>query len=136
MLFRSGKRLLTAFLHGQLPPGLHQLFSQAYPRVDRLSVLDHAYNQPYPNRYFAGFAPFLFTHREDAFVRPFVEAAFTDFLDLYVLPLQPPANVPVHVVGSVGFFFANWLRELLARRGWQPGLFSQAPINGLVAYHS
>ncbi len=131
-----GKRLVTAYLHGLLPPHLHQRFAQTHPDVDRLRVLDHAYNQPYPNRYFAGFAPFLSAHKDDPFVRPFVETAFTDFLNLYVAPLRAPTNVPVHFVGSVAFIFSDWLTDLLIRHNWQPGLFSQAPMDGLAAYHS
>jgi glucosamine kinase len=130
-----GKRLVTAFLHGQLPPDLHQAFTDQFP-LDRLTVLDHAYNKPYPNRYFAHFVPFLSAHRSHAFVRELVRAAFTDFVQLYVLRMPEYDQTPIHFVGSVAYYFADWLREVLADHQLLPGQFVQVPIDGLVSYHA
>lgn len=129
-----GKRLVTAFLHGKLPPDLHTAFASQYG-LDRLTVLDHAYNKPYPNRYFAHFVPFLSENRHLPFVRELVCAAFSDFLALYVTRLPDFNQHPIHFVGSVAYYFADWLRELLAEKHLQVGRFTQVPIDGLLAYH-
>lgn len=130
-----GKRLVTAFLHGKLPADLHTAFTAQFS-LDRLTVLDHAYNQPYPNRYFASFTPFLSAHRQSAFVRELVLAAFSDFLELYIRRLPEYDQHPIHFVGSVAYYFSDWLRELLDHNHLQTGRFVKAPIDGLVAYHS
>ena len=130
-----GKRLVTAFLHGKLPPDLHRIFSDQYG-LDRLTVLDHAYNQPYPNRYFARFAPFLYEHQQVEFIRELVLSAFTDFLQLYICRLPDYHKHPIHFIGSVAYYFADWLRELLVKEHLQPGRFIQVPIEGLVAFHA
>ncbi|MEZ0543082.1 N-acetylglucosamine kinase [Fibrella arboris] len=129
-----GKRLVTAFLHGHLPDELHKDFASQYG-LDRLTVLDHAYNKPYPNRYFARFAPFLSAHRHTNFVRDLVRSAFTDFLQLYVHRMPDYAQYPIHFVGSIGYHFADWLTDLLTEQHLQAGRFVQAPIDGLLAYH-
>ncbi|WP_375447505.1 N-acetylglucosamine kinase [uncultured Fibrella sp.] len=130
-----GKRLVTAFLHGKLPADLHAAFAAQF-NLDRLTVLDHAYNQPYPNRYFASFTPFLSAHRQSAFVRELVLSAFSDFLQLYIRRLPEYDRHPIHFVGSVAYYFSDWLQELLIHNHLQTGRFVKAPIDGLVAYHS
>lgn len=130
-----GKRLVTAFLHGKLPPDLHRAFAEQYG-LDRLTVLDNAYNQPYPNRYFAKFTPFLSAHYRVTFVQDLVVTAFTDFLQLYVYRLPNYKQYPIHFVGSVAYYFADCLRDLLTSHQLQPGRFVQAPIDGLMAYHA
>ncbi len=45
-----GKQLVTRYLHDELPVQLQADFQTTYPDVTRLSVLDRAYKQPFPNR--------------------------------------------------------------------------------------
>ena len=80
-----GKRLVVHYLHGELPAKLHEAFRDAYPDVTRLSVLDRAYKQPFPNRYFATFALFLSQHLAHPFIKNLVQDAFRVFLDIYVV---------------------------------------------------
>ena len=129
-----GKRLITAFLHNKLPALLTKAFAEQYA-LDRLTVLDYAYNKPYPNRYFAQFAPFLSTHRNDPFVQKLLRQAFTEFLSLYVGRLPQPDKQPIHIVGSIGFYFGHEIRQAMTRQGLTPGLFLQAPMSGLIQYH-
>jgi len=130
-----GKRLVTAFLHGNLPIDLHDAFANQYT-LDRLTVLDHAYNKPYPNRYFAHFVPFLAEHRQSPFVQTLIRTAFSDFLTLYLTRMPDYDRYPIHFVGSVAYFFADFLRELLSERHLLAGRFVQVPIDGLIAYHA
>ncbi|MBO0938232.1 N-acetylglucosamine kinase [Fibrella sp. HMF5335] len=130
-----GKRLVTAFLHNQLPHTLAEDFSHQYA-IDRLTVLDHAYNQPYPNRYFAQFTRFLSAHRNDPFVQQLLQQSFTEFLTLYVKRLPQPDKYPVHVVGSIGFYFEEEVKRVMTAQHLTPGQFLQTPMLGLVQYHS
>lgn len=129
-----GKRLVTAFLHGQLPESLASAFKKQYA-LDRLTVLDHAYNQPYPNRYFAQFAPFLSAHQNDMDVQTLLKQAFSEFLTLYVCRLPQARHQPIHVVGSIGHYFETEIRKAMNERELTPGLFLQAPMSGLIQYH-
>lgn len=129
-----GKRLVTAFLHGLLPDDLQADFTTQYA-LDRLQVLDHAYKQPNPNRYFASFAPFLGQHQQHPFVRDLIVGAFTDFVRLYVRRIPNHATTPIHVVGSVAYHFQSLLTEVLLEQRLIPGKIVLAPMPGLVAYH-
>lgn len=129
-----GKRLVTTFLHGLLPPDLHTSFTTQY-QLDRLLVLDHAYNQPNPNRYFASFAPFLKQHQQHPFVAQLVAQAFTEFVQLYVRRLPHDTATPIHFVGSIAYHFQPLLNAVLAQQQLLPGQIVQAPMDGLIAYH-
>lgn len=129
-----GKRLVTTFLHGLLPEPLHAQFAHHY-QLDRLTVLDHAYHQPFPNRYFAQFAPFLHQHQWHPFVAALIQTAFTDFVRLYLRRLPEAVSTPVHVVGSVAYHFKPLLEQVLHQHRLMPGQIVQAPMEGLVSYH-
>jgi glucosamine kinase len=130
-----GKRLVTAFLHNKLPELLAKAFVEQHA-LDRLTVLDQAYNKPYPNRYFAQFAPFLSAHRDDSFVQRLLNQAFTEFLSLYVCRLPQADKQPIHIVGSIGFYFGNEIQQAMIQQGLTLGLFLQAPMSGLIQYHT
>ncbi|MEZ0608660.1 N-acetylglucosamine kinase [Fibrella sp. WM1] len=129
-----GKRLITAYLHGLLPDDIRSDFTERYS-LDRLQVLDHAYNKPNPNRYFASFAPFLSQHQQHPFVQQLVVGAFTDFVQLYVRRMPNYDNTPIHVVGSVAYYFQSLLKAVLSEQGLIPGRIVQAPMPGLIDYH-
>ncbi len=129
-----GKQVVLAYLHQQLPPDLAEAFAQAYP-LDRLTVLDNAYHQPFPNRYFARFAPFLSQHSQHPFVQNLVSQSLSNFLRLYVSRVAP-GNMPVvNFVGSVAFYFQDILRRVGQEQGYLIGQILPAPINALVEYH-
>ena len=130
-----GKRLVVNYLHGELPADLHEAFQTTFPEVARLSVLDRAYKQPFPNRYFATFAPFLSQHLGHSFVREIVQDAFRFFLEKYVVRHPGSAALPVHFTGSVAYYFEVILKETLIEKGLQPGLVLKSPMAGLVQYH-
>lgn len=129
-----GKRLVTAYLHGLIPDDLRAEFAAIYA-LDRLQVLDQAYNKPNPNRYFASFAPFLSQHQQHPFVRHLVTTAFTDFVQLYVRRMPNYASTPIHFVGSVAYHFQALLREVLSQQQLLTGRIVQAPMRGLIDYH-
>jgi hypothetical protein len=44
--------------------------------------------------------------------------------------------LPVHFIGSVAFYFQNFLTVILQERDMQPGIFLQKPIDKLVEFHT
>jgi glucosamine kinase len=131
-----GKTLVRSFLLEQLPPGLHADFQRNYPSLTRLSVLEQAYHQPFPNRWFAGFAPFLARHLAQPFVAGLVAESFRQFAVCYALRLPETHSQPLHCVGSVAEHFAPLLRQTLTEAGCRPGQIIAAPADGLVRYHT
>lgn len=130
-----GKRLVVHYLHAELPAELHEAFRDDFPDVGRLSVLDRAYKQPFPNRYFATFAPFLTQYLAHPFIKALVQDAFRVFLDTYVVQHPGSGSLPVHFTGSVAHYFEVVLKEVLDEKGLQLGFIQKSPMPGLVRYH-
>lgn len=131
-----GKTLVTHFLHHELPADLDARFRQRFPDCSRETVLEHAYRQPFPNRYFAGFSKFLFDHRQHAFARELVTAAFRLFFEKYVEKYPEAPSLKVHFTGSVAFYYNDLLRQVATERGLTLGIISENPIAGLTLYHA
>ncbi|GAA4435533.1 ATPase [Ravibacter arvi] len=130
-----GKRLVISFLHKELPENLSAAFSEKYPGVNRLEILDKAYRQPFPNRYFARYTHFLSEQQGDAFVDRFLEEAFLLFLEKYVCKHPHADRYPVSFTGSVAWIFQQQLLRAVGKMGLQPGKIEQRPMPGLIRYH-
>lgn len=130
-----GKTLLQRFLHGELPPELRERLQKRHPDLERLTVLEHAYRRPFPNRYFAAFSKFLFDNRRQPYVQALLQERFTLFFEKYVLKYPQAARVAVHFTGSVAFYYSDFLRKVAQQQGISLGHISETPIAGLTLFH-
>lgn len=130
-----GKQLVVGYLHDELPVGLHRAFQESFPDVTRLSILERAYRQPFPNRYFASFSTFLGQHLADPHVGTLVSNAFRTFLALYVCKHPNATALPVHFTGSVAYHFRVILAEVLAENNLHLGTIQKSPMTGLSRFH-
>lgn len=130
-----GKTLVVHYLQNELPDDLYQSFIREYPGLDRLTVLDHAYKKPYPNRYFASYSQFIAENRTHGFFQTLLREAFGLFVKKYVLRHANAAQYPVHFTGSIAYYYQDILRAVLENNGLQPGRILKSPLEGLVGYH-
>ncbi|MPR34705.1 N-acetylglucosamine kinase [Salmonirosea aquatica] len=130
-----GKQLVIKYLHNELPSGLHEAFRASFPDVSRFIVLERAYRQPFPNRYFASFSPFLSQHLAEPFVRGLVGDAFRAFLATYVCKHPNASELPVHFTGSVAYHFREILAEVLIEKNLRLGTIQRSPMPGLLQFH-
>ena len=130
-----GKQLVVGYLHHELPTGLHEVFQKNYPEVSRLSILERAYRQPFPNRYFATFSTFLGQHITNPYVGTLVGNAFRIFLDMYVCKHPNATTLPVHFTGSVAYHFREALEKVLVEKNLQLGTIQKSPMSGLLRFH-
>ncbi|GAB3931591.1 N-acetylglucosamine kinase [Larkinella terrae] len=130
-----GKTLVVRFLHGQLPVELAEKFRKRYPKVDRITVMEQAYKQPFPNRYFASFSKFLFDNRSHPVAYQIVHDAFSLFFDTYIRKFSDAAQLPIHFVGSVAFYYSDILRQIANDKGLTVRRILETPIAGLTLYH-
>ncbi|GAB2764247.1 ATPase [Rhabdobacter roseus] len=130
-----GKQLVVHYLHQELPDELQEAFRAAFPEINRLTVLEHAYRQPFPNRYFAAFSPFLGQHREHAFVRALIGRAFDLYLEKYVLRHPDAARYLVHFTGSVAYHYQELLAAAVAAKNLRLGTIQKSPMEGLLRFH-
>jgi N-acetylglucosamine kinase-like BadF-type ATPase len=129
-----GKTLVRDFFQERLPADLRNAFQDRYA-LDRPTLLENAYQKPFPNRYFASFTPFLSQNIEHPHVVGLVTDAFESFLTTYVRRV-PEANAwPVHFVGSVAHYFAELLQRTVSQTGLIMGRVLPAPAERLVVFH-
>jgi glucosamine kinase len=130
-----GKSLMLTYLHQELPANLRSLFEKRYGAIDRLSILQKAYREEFPNRWFASFSKFLFDHRKHPFCYQLIEKSFQSFCELYLLKYEQALNQPIHFTGSVAFYYADILRRVLKANKLQAGIISEGPMAGLTLYY-
>lgn len=130
-----GRTLVGDCLKRQLPDSLCREFMETY-RLTPASVLEHVYKMPFPNRYLAGFVPFLKEHLDAEPVYRLVYRGFEDFIRRNVMQYTGYDRHPVHFAGSVAFGFRQVLRQVIGQYGLSPGKIEKAPMDGLVAYHN
>lgn len=130
-----GRHLLNHFLNGLLPEPLSAQLRERY-ELTRDNIVEAVYRQPFPNRYLAGFAPFLGDHREHPYIADLIRNCFRDFFRMNVLPLQPEDPLPLSCGGSIAFHFEVLLREVAAEYGIPIGAIAMSPMEGLLNYHA
>ncbi|GGH51975.1 N-acetylglucosamine kinase [Dyadobacter endophyticus] len=130
-----GKTLVVHYLQNELPEDLQALFIAQYPSLDRLTVLDHAYKKPYPNRYFASYSKFIAENRTHEFMQTLLGNAFGLFVKKYVLKHANADHYPVHFTGSIAYYYQDILRGVLESNGLQAGRILKSPLEGLIGYH-
>lgn len=129
-----GKTLVRDFFQERLPDDLREVFRNRYA-LDRATLLENAYQKPFPNRYFASFTPFLSDHFAHPYVNKLVTDAFLLFLTTYVRRFPESDTWPVHFIGSVAHYFAEPLRQAVKQTGLTMGHILKAPAEQLVEFH-
>jgi hypothetical protein len=130
----TGQDTRPCFFSGTLPADLRDAFQVRYA-LDRPTLLENAYQKPFPNRYFASFTPFLSENIDHPHVVGLVIEAFKLFLTTYIYRFPEADTWPVHFVGSVAHYFAELLQRAVSEAGLTMGRVLQAPAERLVVFH-
>jgi len=129
-----GRQLMGDYLHKNMPKHLWQKLQDDYKLSPNL-ILDKVYRQSYPNRFLAGFAPFLHQNLQESYIKTLVKTQFQLFFDKKVLCYKPSNQLPIHFTGSIAYYFKQILEEIAANKHLKIGNIVQTPINGLIRYH-
>jgi N-acetylglucosamine kinase-like BadF-type ATPase len=129
-----GRELLIAFLNRELPGHSAQALQERF-QLTRDNILQSVYKLPFPNRYLAAFMPFVYAHRAEPAVQALLERQFLLFFQRNILPLQTPEALPVHLVGSVAYFFKEEIQQSAQLVSLSLGSIARDPIPGLAQYH-
>lgn len=129
-----GRRLIGDCLKRQLPEAVSREFMERYS-LTKESIIESVYRKPLPNRFIAGFAPFVYEKRAIPEVHKMIIQCFSEFFTRNVINYHKPW-LPVHFVGSLAGSFAEELRETADSLGMTIGKIEASPMNGLVDYHA
>lgn len=129
-----GKRLIVDYLRKQMPEKLSQQFKERFP-WSREEMLEKVYQQEKPSTFLASFTRFIFQHLKEAYCYQLVYKGFEEFYENNIMKYDAYAEVKVHFVGSVAFYFSNILRQVANDKGITVKNILETPIAGLALYH-
>lgn len=130
-----GRTLVGDVLKNQLPKDIVEAFHAEYG-PSNADIIDHVYRQKFPNRFLASFVPFLAKHIENKAIFDLVKENFRRFLVRNVKQYQGWEHLPIGFVGSIAYYFQQPLKEALEAEHMTIGKTIQAPMEGLIAYHT
>ena len=130
-----GKRILKAFIEGRMDEDLENRFLKRYKTtVDE--VLEGLYRKPFPNKYIANFSRFAYHNRENPFISELLQHSFRAYFQNMVSRYDEYETVPLHLVGSIAFYYQEVLRKIAMEFNVQIGNVLEKPISGLTLYHT
>ncbi len=129
-----GKKLLSDYFKRVMPVHVRSLFEQKFSPI-LPEVLGHVYREERPNKYLAGFAPFLSAYIHDPYCRSLVQGSFKEFFTRNVLTLSVPSDYPIGFTGSVAYYFSDIVTSQTESFGFHRPVILKEPITGLVEYH-
>ena len=129
-----GRRFISDCLKRQMPDAVSKEFMERFSLSKDL-IIENVYRKPLPNRYIAGFVPFIYEKRFVPEVHKMLIQCFSEFFTRNVINYHKPW-LPVHFVGSLAGLFADELKETADSLGMTLGNIMASPMNGLVNYHA
>ncbi|MDR1381119.1 MAG: ATPase [Tannerella sp.] len=129
-----GRTLVSDVLKEILPRPLREAFFERF-RMTQADILEHVYKKPFPNRFLAGFSPFLHEHGNDPEIRRILVNGFNSFFTRNVMQYDYKTHT-VNFVGSVAYHYEEILRVTAESAGMRVGKIIRSPLEGLVDYYS
>ena len=126
-----GKLFLNALYKGRLPESLRKDF-ETETGLTYDDVIDHVYRQPMANKFLASLVIFVSKRRKEC--AELLNEEFDNFIEKDILPYNH-CELPVGIVGGVGYEFHEELKEIFLRHGLKLNKVVARPMENLVDYH-
>jgi N-acetylglucosamine kinase-like BadF-type ATPase len=130
-----GRRVVAAYLRGELPEALHAAFQQSFT-IDKAQVLKALNEGQMPSRYLAQFARFATDQQRHPLIHQMLYDSFLAFARHYILSYPQAEQQKVHFSGSVAFYNNTVLRSVARDAGFSIGNVVESPIAGLTLFHT
>ena len=128
-----GKRLISDFIKGLLPPPIEKELVRRYD-LDYMTIVQRVYREEMPSRFLASFSPFIAEFKNHPHIANLLKSSFEEFLRRNIIHYDYK-KYPVNFVGSVAYYYKDILEKAVNAAGMRVGIIIQRPIDGLVAYH-
>ena len=126
-----GKHFLNALYKGRLPESLREDF-ETETGLTYDDVIDHVYRQPMANKFLASLVIFVSKRRKEC--AELLNEEFDNFIEKDILPYNH-CELPVGIVGGVGYEFCEELKEIFLRHRLKLNKVVAKPMENLVDYH-
>lgn len=131
-----GKQLIRDYYFGHMPENVRIAFGAKF-NMDADYIKYNLYKQPSPNAYLAGFAEFMFLHKDSEYTINLIKDGIRLFAKNMIFQFKEELKtVPVHFAGSIAFFSQKEIKEVADEMGFKVGNFERRPIDGLVPFHT
>lgn len=129
-----GRKLVGDYLKGIMPKKLSKKFQQQFP-IEYHEFLNKVYKEEKPNRFLAGFVPFLKENIDSEYCDRIVKNAFNEFITRNVAQYENFQQLSICFVGSIAFHFQEQLLKVLVEKNITPGTVIKEPLLNLLHYH-
>ena len=126
-----GKHFLNALYKGRLPESLRKDF-ETDTGLTYDDVIDHVYRQPMANKFLASLVIFVSKRRKEC--AELLNEEFDNFIEKDIRPYNH-CELPVGIVGGVGYEFCEELKEIFLRHRLKLNKVVAKPMENLVDYH-
>lgn len=130
-----GKQFFKAYLRKELGTDIVSKFEKEHGEFTRTQVLENAYQKPFPNRFFAGYARFVIENKSNSDCAAILNDGLEKLFVRYLLKYKSIANTEVGFVGSIAFYLQDELKEVARKYNTNLGKVIKNPIDHLVAHH-
>ena len=128
-----GRQLLSDCLKNQLPKSIRKKFFEQY-NLSIATILEKTYHSSLPNRWLAGFTPFLSENKAVPEIKAMLKNCFKQFFQRNTMVYRR-SWLPIHIIGNIGMNFSDEIRETAESLGLSIGKIVDSPMNGLIEYH-
>lgn len=129
-----GKQLICDFLNEEMPKEISERMKERF-KLTKDEVLENVYLKPFPSRYLASFSKFIYQNLKHEYCNQLVIDAFRVFFDRHICKYPRKGELPLGIVGSVGFYYSNIISRIADEKGIPMGKVLESPIAGLTLYH-
>ena len=129
-----GKFFIREYFEDRLPTDICKAFEDA--GYNREVILQNVYKQSVPGRYLASVSLFVHNYQQHASVQKVLEECFDSFFDYQINKYSNSKKHKVHTVGSIGFYYKEFIAKVAKKHGYEMGSVIKSPIDGLIEYHS
>ncbi|TAE37568.1 MAG: N-acetylglucosamine kinase [Sphingobacteriales bacterium] len=128
-----GKKLLTDFLYGKMPPELASLFYQKY-KINKETTIKNIYQKPLPNYHLASYALFMAYHKNHPYITNMLSNGFEEYVLNNIVPYPNYKTLSTHFVGSIAHNFKDALLLICIKHEVKIGRILEKPISALYNF--
>ena len=127
-----GKLFINALYKGLLPVSMREDYLN-WASLTYDELISRIYREPLANRFLASTSLYICKHLDVEPLRHLVKEKFRSFFR-FQLHSYSRRDLPVGVVGSIGFCYQDILREVAAEEGFTVGKICKEPLAGMVDF--
>lgn len=123
-----GRRLLADIFKGIAPPEIRDAFQKQFDLAIP-DVIEHLYRKQTPNRWLAGFMPFIIEYKRHPYMAMLIAVQLEYFFDREFIGYSEDElkNEGIGFIGSVAYLLSDEIRRNLDARGWKIRNISAKP---------